>query len=151
MTPEQRLKRVERILGRLATRGRRARSEFRDKINILIDTQIRSEEEFRGKINILLDAQIRGEEEFHDKINILTNAQIRNEEEFHDKINILTNAQMRNENAWRAESHATNEQIKATNEQIKNVAIAQAELTKSQKLTERALRDFINSHRKRQN
>jgi hypothetical protein len=115
MTPEQRLKRVERILGRLATRGRRARSEFGNKINILIDTQIRSEEEFRDKINILIDAQIRNEE------------------------------------AWRAESHATNEQIKATNEQIKNVAIAQAELTKSQKLTERALRDFINSHRKRQN
>ena len=125
MTPEQRLKRVERILGRLATRGREARSEFRDKINILIDTQIQSEEEFRGKINILIDAQIRNEE-----------AWLRNEE-----------AWLRHREEWQAESHAINEQIKATDEQIKNVAIAQAELTKAQKLTDRALRDFIKSRK----
>jgi len=122
MTPEQRFKRVERILGRLATRGRKTRSEFRDKINILIDAQIRSEEIFREKINILTDAQSRNEE-----------------------------AWLRHEEVWRAESHAINEQIKATDEQIKNVALAQAELTKSQKLTDRALRDFINSLRKPQN
>ena len=90
MTPEQRLDRVERILGTLATSGRKARSEFREKINILIDAQIR------------------------------------------------------NEAAWRAESKVINEEIKA-------VAIAQAELTKSQKLTDQALRAFINSHRKREN
>ena len=104
MTPEQRLDRVERILGTLATSGRKARSEFREKINILIDAQIS------------------------------------------------------NEAAWRAESNVINEQIKA-------VAIAQAELTKSQKLTDRALaelaksqkqtdqalRAFINSHRKPEN
>jgi hypothetical protein len=104
MTPEQRLKRVERILGRLATRGRKTRSDFRDKINILIDAQIRNEEVW-----------------------------------------------LRHKEAWRAESHAINEQIKATDEQIKNVALAQAELTKSQKLTDRALRDFINSLRKSRN
>ena len=115
MTPEQRLKRVERILGNLAVRGRKTRSEFRDRINILIDAQIRSEEAFR------------------------------------DKINILTDAQTRNEEARRVESHAINEQIKATDEQIKNVALAQIELTKSQKLTNRALRDFINSLRKNRN
>jgi hypothetical protein len=90
MTPEQRLDRVERILGIMATSGRKARSEFRDKINILIDAQIRNEE------------------------------------------------------AWRAESHEINEQIKA-------VAVAQAELAKSQKLTDRALQAFINTQRKRQN
>ena len=104
MTPEQRLKRVERILGRLATRGRKTRSDFRDKINILIDAQIRNEEVW-----------------------------------------------LRHKEAWRAESHAINEQIKATDEQIKNVALAQAELTKSQKLTDRALRDFINSLRNSRN
>ena len=104
MTPEQRLKRVERILGRLAKRGRVARSEFREKINILIDAQIRSEE-----------------------------------------------ARLRHDEAWRAESRAINEQIKATDKQITNVALAQIELTKSQKLTDRALRDFINSLRKGQN
>lgn len=144
MTPEQRLDRVERILGRLAVRGRKTRNEFGDKINILINAQIQSEEAFRDKINILTDAQTRSEETFRDKINILTDAQTRSEETFGDKMNILTDAQTRNEEAWRAESHAINEQIK-------NVALAQIELTKSQKLTDRALRDFINSLRKSQN
>ncbi|HET9714145.1 MAG TPA: hypothetical protein VFP64_19825, partial [Pyrinomonadaceae bacterium] len=72
MTPEQRLDRAERILVRMAKSGREARSEFRQKINILIDAQIR------------------------------------------------------NEAAWRAESHAINEQIKS-------LAVAQADLTESQK------------------
>jgi hypothetical protein len=87
MTPEQRLDRVEYILVRLAKSGREARSEFREKINMLIE------------------------------------------------------AHMRNQATWRAESQAINEQIKAQ-------AVAQAELTKSQKLTDRALRAFINSLRK---
>ena len=87
MTPEQRLERAERILVRLAKTGRQARTEFREKINILIDAQIR------------------------------------------------------NDAAWRAES-------KAINEQLKVLAVAQAELAKSQKLTDRALRVFINSVRK---
>ena len=97
MTPEQRLDRAEYILVRLAKSGRAARTEFREKINILID------------------------------------------------------AHMRNQEAWRSESHAINEQIHATNEQIKALAVAQAELTKSQKLTDQALRAFINSSRKRGN
>ena len=86
MTPEQRLDRVERVLARLAKLGREARQEFREKINILIDSQIKNEERFE-----------------------------------------------------------------AVNEQIKALAIAQVELTKSQKLTDRALRAFINSQRKRDN
>jgi len=90
MTPEQRLDRVERVLGRLAKLGRQARQEFREKINILIDNQIRNEE------------------------------------------------------LWRVKSEAINEQIEA-------LAIAQVELTKSQKLTDRALRALINSQRKRDN
>ena len=87
MTPEQRLDRAEYILVRLAKSGRAARTEFREKINILID------------------------------------------------------AHMRNEAAWRTESEAINEQLKV-------LAVAQAELAKSQKLTDRALRGFINSLRK---
>jgi hypothetical protein len=97
MTPEQRLDRVEYILGRMAKSGREARTEFRYKINALID------------------------------------------------------AQMKNEAAWRAESQAINEQIRQVNEQIKAQAVAQAELTKSQKLTDKALRAFINSLRKNDN
>ena len=79
MTPEQRLDRVERILGIMAKSGRAARSEFRQKINIFIHTQME------------------------------------------------------------------------TTEQIKGLGVDIAELTESQKLTDRALRDFIDSLRKRGN
>jgi hypothetical protein len=50
-----------------------------------------------------------------------------------EKINILIHMQMK------------------TDAQIASLAVAQAELTKSQKLTDRALRAFINSLRKGQN
>ena len=90
MTPEQRLDRTERILMLMIRAGRRALTEWNEKVNILIDAQIRHEA------------------------------------------------------TWRAESHAVNEHLKA-------VAIAQADLAKSQKLTDRALRNFINSHSKREN
>ena len=82
MTPEQQLDRAESILMLMIRSGRRARKEWNEKVNILIDSQIR------------------------------------------------------NEAAWRAESEAINEQLKL-------LAVAQAELTKSQKLTDRALRAFI--------
>ena len=61
-----------------------------------------------------------------------------------EKINIMIDTQIRDEAVWRAKSNAINEQLKA-------VAIAQAELTKSQKLTDRALRAFINSLHKGSN
>ena len=48
MTPEQRLDRAERILVRLAKSGREARTEFRQKINILIKTQLETEEIMKG-------------------------------------------------------------------------------------------------------
>jgi hypothetical protein len=112
MTPEQRLDRAEYILVRLAKNGREVRSEFRQRINMLIDAQMRNEETRR------VESQAVSE-----------------------KINILIDAQVKNEEAWRAESHIINEQIKG-------LAVAQAELTKSQKLTDRALRAFINSLRK---
>ena len=108
MTPEQRLDRAERILLRMAKSGREARSEFRQKINILIDAQIKNEAAWRAESH-----------ELNEKINILTHSQL-----------------------------GTDEQIKNTNEQIKALAASQAELTKSQKLTDHALRAFINSLRK---
>ena len=104
MTPEQRLDRAERILISLARAGYRARREFREKVNILIDAQIR------------------------------------------------------NEATWRAQTEAVNEQIKSVNEQIssvneqiKSLAVAQAELNRSQRLTDRALRGLIGSLRKGSN
>ena len=68
--------------------------------------------------------------------------------EWNYKINSLIDAQVRHEAAWRLQSDAINEQIK-------EVAAAQArnekeiaELARSQKLTEKTLRSFIDSLRK---
>ncbi|HET6973500.1 MAG TPA: hypothetical protein VFH96_05710 [Pyrinomonadaceae bacterium] len=47
LTPEQRLDRAERILIATIKSGRRTRSEWRFKINSLIDAQIRDEAEWR--------------------------------------------------------------------------------------------------------
>ena len=47
MTPEQRLDRAERILIATIKSGRRTRSEWRYKINSLIDSQIKHEAELR--------------------------------------------------------------------------------------------------------
>lgn len=64
MTPEQRFRRVERILVRMAKSGRRSRSEFRYKINTLIDAQIRHEARWDAesraldeKIKVMVDTQ----------------------------------------------------------------------------------------------
>ena len=48
MTPEQRLERAEYILVRLAKSGREARTEFRQKINILINSQMETDELIKG-------------------------------------------------------------------------------------------------------
>jgi DNA polymerase III alpha subunit (gram-positive type) len=105
-------------LGIMATAGRKAREEFRDKINILIDSQIRSDNEFREKIKILTDSQNKTEEITRE------------------------NSKAISENS---------KAIKAVNEQLQAVAIAQAELSQSQKLTDRALRDYLNSLPRRKN
>ena len=47
MTPEQRLDRAERILIMMTRAGRRARSEWREKVNILINAHIQVEDEMR--------------------------------------------------------------------------------------------------------
>jgi hypothetical protein len=93
MTPEQRIKRVERVMLRLIRAGRRARHEWGQKVNILLDAQI-----------------------------------------------------------------ATEDAIRRAGEEIRNLAVGQVrlenemvELARSQKLTDRALRAFINSQRKSRN
>ena len=47
MTPEQRLDRAERILLLTIRAGRRARKEWNEKVNILINAQIETEEAMR--------------------------------------------------------------------------------------------------------
>lgn len=78
MTPEQRLNRVERILSTMAVAGRKARSEFRQNINILINMHMQNEEHFRAQ-----------SDELNEKINILIHSQI----ETNEQINKLTNSQ----------------------------------------------------------
>jgi hypothetical protein len=62
MTPEQRLDRAEYILVRLAKSGREARSEFRQKINILIQAQMETTEQIKG----LATGQARADREMAD-------------------------------------------------------------------------------------
>jgi hypothetical protein len=59
---------------------------------------------------------------------------------------------------WRQQAREQNEKINIliqtqleTEEIMKRLAVSQAELVESQKLTDKALRAFINSHRKREN
>ena len=89
MTPEQRLDRMENILRGCIKSGREARSEFRQKINILINTQMENHERWRAqsdelneKLNILIHAQMQTTEQ----INKLTNSQIQTDQTLLDFI-----------------------------------------------------------------
>ena len=64
-----------------------------------------------------------------------------------EKINILIHMHMKRDE----QLDRTDAQIASVAAQIASLAVAQAELTKSQKLTDRALRAFINSLRKGRN
>ena len=79
MTPEQRLDRVERILTSMAVAGRKARSDFRQKIENLINVQNENHERWRAQ-----------SDELNEKLNILIHAQMQTTEQ----INKLTNSQM---------------------------------------------------------
>lgn len=47
MTPEQRFERTERLMMLLVRAGRRARREWAEKVNILINAQIETEQQIR--------------------------------------------------------------------------------------------------------
>ena len=111
MTPEQRLDRMERILGMFVNAGRKSRSEWR----------VRSHEQ-------------------NEKINILIHTQMETSEQI----------------------NRTTEQVNRTSEQVNRIAAdvaanhaihnkEMADLRKSQQLTDKALRSFINSLRKTRN
>ena len=122
MTLEQRVRRAERMLVIMATSGRRTRSEWRYKINSLIDGQMRFE------------ATVREAHKNHE-------AEAREQKQ---RIDMLIQSQME-----------TSEQIrslqKETSEQIRSLAAGQAELSQSQKLTERSLRALIDTLRRGHN
>ena len=111
MTPEQRLDRAERILIAMIKSGRRTRSEWRYKINSLIDAQITHE----------ADSRIRSA-----KID----------------------EQLREVAAAQAENAKAIADLRASQNEMKE---SQNELRESQKLTDKALRAFIESLRKNRN
>jgi hypothetical protein len=66
MTPEKRLDRAERILVSMALAGRRARSEWGQKVNMLIEGQLRHDEAARENhemIKMLIQAQMETSEQ----------------------------------------------------------------------------------------
>jgi len=120
MTPEQRLDRVERILTLFVNAGRRVRGEYRhqsrehdEKINILIQTQMDTEEIMKRL------AVSQAETEATMKHLAVSQAE--------------TEATMKHLAVSQAETEAT----------MKRLAASQAELSESQKLTDQALRRFI--------
>ena len=129
MTPEERLNRVERILGLFAREGRRWRGQSReqnDRINILIhmserDRVVRQAEsqEINEKINILIDSQM----DLRSAVKELTAAQSEGRA-IHDK-----------EMAEIRKSHDIHDK-------------EMAELRKSQSETQKSLRAFLDSLRK---
>jgi hypothetical protein len=74
MTPEQRLDRAERMLLMLVQAGRRARREWSEKVNILIDTQIAMSEQLmrtNEQIKDLTASQAKTDEALRRFINSL--------------------------------------------------------------------------------
>ena len=125
MTPEERFKRIERVLGRFAVAGRKARSEWRlrsreqdEKINILIHTQMETSEQMARNAKRVSEQMARNSERVSE--------QIARTSEHIDKLAADV----------------------AANHAIHNKEMA--DLRKSQELTDKALRAFINdSLRKR--
>jgi hypothetical protein len=81
MTPDQRLDRLERLVTLFAMGGRRARTRFREQIDILMDAQMRNEVRFE-----------RNEERFEQLIEAqrrLTESQIHTDQRLDALINIV--------------------------------------------------------------
>src|SRR3982751_6617870 len=125
MTPDQRLKRAERILLTMIKSGRRTRSEWRYKINSLIDAQIRHETVWRIE-----------SETINKQLKEVAVAQVKNEKSIAD----LTRSQKLSEKSIADLARSQ----KLTEKSI-------AGLARSQKLTDKALRTFIESLRKCRN
>lgn len=84
MTSEQRLDRLERIAKLMASAGLRARRtarEQQEKINIIIDAQIKNDERF-ARLAETQTELVQSHAEQNDKINIIIDAQIKNDERF---------------------------------------------------------------------
>ena len=129
MTPEQRLDRVERLLGLFVREGRRQREQSREqngRINALIHLQE-------------LDREVRQAEsqEINEKINILINSQM----DLRSSVKDLTAAQ--------SEARVTHDKEMSELRKAHDVHDKEmAELRESQSETNNSLRVFLDSLRK---
>jgi len=74
MTPEQRLDRLERIAKLFATAGLRARSQFREQLDILMDAQMRNELRFERneeRFERLVESQMHTNQRLDALIDII--------------------------------------------------------------------------------
>jgi methyl-accepting chemotaxis protein len=124
MTPEQRLDRVERILGYFVREGRRWRVRKREqdeKINILIQFQMETTDQINKTSELINKTAERV-----DKVTEQVNKTAEHVDKVTKQVNKL------------AAGHAIHEK-------------EMADLRRSQKLTDKALRSFIDSLRKGRN
>jgi methyl-accepting chemotaxis protein len=138
MTPEQRLDRVERILGYFVREGRRWRVRKREQDE---------------KINILIQFQM----ETTDQIN-KTSELINKTAERVDKVTEQVNKTAEHVDKVTEQVNKTAEHVDKVTEQVNKLAAGHAihekemaDLRRSQKLTDKALRSFIDSLRKGRN
>jgi methyl-accepting chemotaxis protein len=138
MTPEQRLDRVERILGYFVREGRRWRVRKREQDE---------------KINILIQFQM----ETTDQIN-KTSELINKTAERVDKVTEQVNKTAEHVDKVTEQVNKTAEHVDKVTEQVNKLAAGHAihekemaDLRTSQKLTDKALRSFIDSLRKGRN
>jgi ABC-type transporter Mla subunit MlaD len=131
MTPEQRLDRVERILGYFVREGRRWRVRKREqdeKINILIQFQMETTDQI-NKTSELINKTAERVDKVTEQVNKTA--------EHVDKVTEQVNKTTVQVNMLAA-GHAIHEK-------------EMADLRRSQKLTDKALRSFIDSLRKGRN
>jgi archaellum component FlaC len=131
MTPEQRLDRVERILGYFVREGRRWRVRKREqdeKINILIQFQMETTDQI-NKTSELINKTAERVDKVTEQVN-KTAEHVDKVTEHVDKVTKQVNKL--------AAGHAIHEK-------------EMADLRRSQKLTDKALRSFIDSLRKGRN
>jgi methyl-accepting chemotaxis protein len=138
MTPEQRLDRVERILGYFVREGRRWRVRKREqdeKINILIQFQMETTDQINKTSELInktaervdkVTEQVNKTAEHVDKVTEQVNKTAEHVDKVTKQVNML------------AAGHAIHEK-------------EMADLRRSQKLTDKALRSFIDSLRKGRN
>lgn len=150
MTPEKRLDRAERILLMMAKTGDRTRREWRAKVNILIDMQIRNEEERKTasreqdeKINMLIHSQMETGEYLRNIAASMEAVHSETEE-------AIKNLAAQHTKTEEAIKNLAAEHVK-TEESLRKTEESQRKTEESQRKTDEALRKFLDSLRRGRN